>query len=201
MIEEYPSRPEGLTDKPLPEEFYPLAGRLVRAFADFEDLVLRALAARVGVDSDQVRLLIGFQPLSKLNELLSYVAKTTGPECESMFAPVLDAIKGPMKVRNIACHATYIGTDASNNLFFLTNKLLTYPSSGQLNFEAVGISIETLANAVERMDIMLPALTEAWQLETSLKTHLQRQLKDHPKAQNAHQRQKGRIPRQKSSPE
>lgn len=199
MIREYPKELPQRQSVPLPSEFYPLTGRLVRAFAEIEELLSLSLAFRLGVNEDAVKVLLGKQSYPALAGLLGTVANGIGPDLAKSYRDIFDTLEDLKTIRNILSHSTYIGRDQTDTYWFKGRSTLKIEDAGRFIMEEFGLTIPTVEAAANQAERFVDDLPSLLQLEAWLETRPQRLLWHHPKAPNTRQKYKGQKPRRKSS--
>jgi len=161
-------------------------GRLVRAFAEIEDLITLYICNLAELSESRASILLGRTAITRRLAMAAYLAKTTGPEITALHAQLFNAgFEECLLCRNTVAHGVLVGLTDENRFAFLTDK-----TEDPLGDSAIRIVIsythEDIKIYADLAESAIPIITYNLKLETLRDRRLQQSLLPH---------RKGRIPK------
>lgn len=202
MPKTYAHEPTDIVVSELDDETLLSIGRLIRAFAEIEDLVFLYLCGLAETSETKATILFASVPLQKKLEMAEYLAQTTGEQIVEMHRTLFDAtFKEALQLRNTVAHGVFLGKDPKEHrLLFLTNK--TSPPVGT----AARVAVEGwLADNIKQYSVA--ATTFIKELEAQLRLQPLRErrllttLQAHPKGRKPQSKKRRPDARPRSSQE
>lgn len=164
--------PESTHIKPtkINKETLAAIGRLIRAFAEIEDLLTLHICNLTSVPEGRIIVLLGRTAMSKRLEIAEYFAKTAGANALAAHKNVFNrTFQDALGCRNAVAHGTLLGRTQHKELTFLTAKtevptgtatLLVVESYLPKNIIAYAKMAELAVPLIEK-NLMLQALRQA----------------------------------------
>jgi hypothetical protein len=173
-------------------------GRIVRAFAEIDDLLMFHIAGMVGISESQAIVLLGRSQASAKMEIAQYLAKMKGENFIALHKEIFNSAYDECRqCRNTVAHGVLLGETEEGKIAFLTaeKKEPDGPSSSLVVISYPPKDIDTLARISETF---IGAISEKLQLASWRDKRLQQSILPHPKAQTQPSR-KTKPPRQPKS--
>ena len=109
----------------IPDEVYTAMGKIIRAFAEIEDLILLYLCRLAETPESVITLLLGRTPVSAKLKLAQYLARSRGKETLALHKEIFTKeFSDALKKRNAIAHGTLLGVDENGAYAFKTAKEL-----------------------------------------------------------------------------
>lgn len=190
MVIQKSSAASALTAKPISEADYTHAGKIMRAFAEIDDMLTLHIGNLTGVDPARATILLGRSPLSAKINTAATLAKLASAAAAATHATVFDStlLVIGQKFRNALAHGTYLGVDSDGAYAFLT-PTPTDASAERLQLEVLAIDPASLADVATKLLVALPEIERVLRLTTLRQRRFPQRLEAHPKGQP--QRKKG----------
>ena len=174
----------------LPDSTLTDIGRLVRAFAEIEDLVFLYICLLAEISASRAVALLGRTALKRRIEMAGYLAKMTGQKItelhKTIFGQEFEEIR---KCRNAVCHGKYLGVHDDGGYAFLTQQ--TADPIGENAIQIVQsyhpLVISQFAKWAEEA---VPEIEKRLKLEALRQERLRKPLGPHPKYQPRSNRKK-----------
>lgn len=162
-------------------------GRLVRAFADYEEITNLFIAGLTKLTQSQALILLGRAGIANRLKMAEHLAKITPGEHLDRFKKAFDTdfFRDAHQCRNATAHGTYLGMDDEGFVAFLTDK-----TDNPVGQSTVQIVISYLPATIKEVSLAaaknVDPMAKILGLETWLKKHQPQTLRPH---------KKGRLPR------
>lgn len=187
MPSSYGADPKDLKPVKLDEATLVAIGRLIRAFAEFEELATLTIGAHAKINQSQSVIVLGKAGLATRLKMAEHLAKLAGSDHLDRFKAVFDTVgfRDLHQCRNAVAHGVLLGVDDDGMLAFLTDK----------TDEPQGSSTTQLVASYHPETIQKLSVVAEGAIEPSAKMlGLQSWLKRY-QPQSLHPHKKGRKPR------
>jgi hypothetical protein len=178
----YADKAEALTPAALPDETLTEIGRLVRAFADIEELVTLYICNLAEISQSRALVLLGKTALVRRLEIAEYLAYMTGKEIAALHKQIFSSgFRESLECRNAVAHGIVLGKTNDGRFAFLTSKteLPTGTSAIQL---AITYHHESIAEFAKVAEAAIPLLEKHLKLGELRAQRYQGSLLPHRKA-------------------
>ena len=158
-------------------------GRLVRAFAEIEDIVDLFICNLTEMSESKVTVILGRSAMRKKLEIAEQLARMRSDDALKIYNAIFDtAFDDALECRNTVAHGILLGVAKGGEIAFLT------APSGKVEGEAaIRIVISYHPKAIQSKAIVseaaIPKMIEALQVQGQREERLQRPLAPHPKSQ------------------
>lgn len=183
MVRTYGDKEEALSPAVLPDTMLTEIGRLIRAFAEIEDLINLYLCGLAKINESQALVLLGKTAVTRRLEMAEYLALMTGTEITKLHKQIFNAgFREALECRNAVAHGLLLGKTTDDRYAFVTAKteIPTGPSAIQLAITYHEHSVTAYARLAEDA---VPLIEKQLKLEDMRAGRLQRSLLPHRKAQ------------------
>jgi hypothetical protein len=175
--------PESTHIKPtkINKETLAAIGRLIRAFAEIEDLLTLHICNLTSVPEGRIIVLLGRTAMSKLLEIAEYFAKTAGANALAAHKNVFNrTFQDALGCRNAVAHGTLLGRTQHKELTFLTAK--TEVPTGTATVLVVESYLPKNIIAYAKMaELAVPLIEKNLMLRALRQARLRKPLSPHPK--------------------
>lgn len=183
MVRTYGDKEERFTATKLPAKVLTDIGRLIRAFAEIEDLITLYICNLAEINQSRALVLLGKAAITRRLEMAEYLAQMTGPEITAEHGKIFNSgFRDALECRNCAAHGVLLGKTSDGRYAFLTDK--TAPTS---NESAIQIAITYDAESISAYAVVaeraIPQIEKRLKLQELRAERRQRPLLPHRKAQ------------------
>ena len=182
MPRSYGHKEEPLKPTKLPVKVLADIGRLVRAFADIEDLVTLYICNLAEINESRAIVLLGKAALTRRLEMAEYLAQMTGKGIAALHKQLFNSMfREALECRNAVAHGILLGKTEAGRYAFLTSKteIPTGPSAIQL---AITYDPESIKVYAKLSEDAVPLIEKHLKLQGLRQARLQRPLLPHRKA-------------------
>ena len=159
-------------------------GRIVRACAEWEDMLKLYIFDLAGVSQSVGVVMLGRTPFSTLTTMAQYLSKMAGEDSLKSYKFVFESsLKNAIACRNAVCHGVFLGIDQSGHYGFLTTKTAE-PENGVSVQLVENYSEQTLAAIADAITSSLPVIERELNVGPSRQKRFGRSLQHHRKGQN-----------------
>ena len=182
MSRSYSAETQALSPAKLPRKTLADIGRLVRAFADIEDLVNLYICNLAQISESRALVLLGKAALTRRLEMAEYLAQMTGVEIATLQKQLFNSIfREALECRNSVVHGILLGKTAEEEYAFLTSK--TEPPTGASAIQvAITYNAESISGYARLAEDAVPKIEKLLKLEGRRAKRLQQPLLPHRKA-------------------
>lgn len=183
MVRSYGDREETLKPAVLPDSVLTEIGRLIRAFAEIEDLINLYLCGLAQINESKALVLLGRTAITRRIEMAEYLALMTGDAISATHKEIFNSgFREALECRNAVAHGLLLGRTDDDRFAFLTAKteIPSGPSAVQLAISYHEASISAYAKLATDA---IPQIEARLKLEDMRAARLQRPLLPHRKAQ------------------
>jgi hypothetical protein len=161
MRKVYSTQGSGLHPATLPDEALLAVGRLVRAFAEMEDILNMFLWNVAGISELQAIVLTGGLPVSKKMDLAKAFAIQAGEEPTKVYQKVFgDEMFGLIQWhRNIVAHGYLLGKTDKGEFAFKTSTWLP-EHKGKVGFQVVCLPLEAIEHYASAAENAIPLMVD-----------------------------------------
>lgn len=194
MPRTYSDKEQQLKPTTLPDGVLLAIGKLVRAFAETEDLVNLHLCNLAETTESRIIVLLGKTAITRRLEMAEYLAQMAGEHVADLHKKVFNAgFREALECRNTVAHGLLLGETEDGSYAFLTSKaeVPTGKTAVQLAITYTAESIKEYARLAEDA---VPLIEKHLRLGVLRRTRLGRPLHAHRKARPQ------RIPSAKKKP-
>lgn len=166
----------------LPVKVLTSIGRLVRAFAEIDDLITLYICNLAEVSESRAIVMLGRTQGSTRVDIAYYLAKMTGEKITAIHKEIFNSSYTECrKCRNAVAHGVFLGKTEEGHFAFLTSDTAepTGPSAIQIAISFSPRNIEGYAKIAEES---IPMIIERLKLSSLRDTRLGRPLRPHRKA-------------------
>jgi hypothetical protein len=172
-------KPAALTTETLSD-----IGRLVRAFAEIEDILDLHIACLAGISETKVTILLGRTAISRRMEIAETLARLRPDKALEVHLSAFKGFGDISDCRNAVAHGKLLGVDDDGKLAFLTFN--SAPPSGEAAIRvAFSYHPETIKLLATTAEAAIPTLERMLQVEALRAERLLRPLQPHSKARVA----------------
>jgi hypothetical protein len=184
MARAYATKPSKITPVKLSADTLTSIGRLVRAWAEIEDLITLFICKSMGLNESQSVLLIGKQGISRKLQIAAYIAKADSPAAAALHAHIFgDKFYDLHHCRNAVAHGVLLGKTEAGTIAFLTSKT-DEPLDGGAIIEVASFTEETIAACARIAEAAIPKIEKTLKLSALREIRLQQTLVALPKGLN-----------------
>ena len=183
MVRFYGNKEEQLTATTLPTKVLADIGRLIRAFAEIEDLITLYICNLAEINQSRALILLGKAAITRRLEMAEYLAQMTGPEITAEHGKIFNSdFRDALECRNCVAHGVLLGKTDDGRYAFLTDKTATpnNESATQIAISYEAKSISTYAIVAQRA---IPQIETRLKLQELRAERLLRPLLPHRTAQ------------------
>lgn len=183
MVATYPIRIGKLQEAALDDETLIAIGRLIRAFAQIEDLITLHIGKLTNLNEYAVTALLGRTAVTRRLAIAELLASMISPDAlkrhKGCFNAEFTELQG---VRNAVAHGALVGKTDSGEYAFMTGQAAPEPEMGvpQVVECYTTAGLKAYAEGAEKA---IPQLVRILKLQPLLQTRTQRVLGPHSKAQ------------------
>lgn len=176
----------------LPESTLTDIGRLVRAFAEIEDLVFLYICGLADISESRATALIGGVPLQRRIDMAGYLAKMTGKKITAIQKTIFDKTFEEIRsCRNTVSHGKYLGVEDSGGFAFLTQK--RDDPIGESAIQIVESYHPEIISQFAKMAVeAVPKIEKLLKLEASRQERVSKPLRPHKKFRPRNTKKKGK---------
>ena len=121
MVKTYSDKAQQLEQAELSDAFLLSVGRLVRAFAEIEDILTLHICKLLGTTESKGIIVLGRTGFNKKVEIAQFLGKLTGAETVKIHQSIFDdAFKDASAARNAVAHGSLVGKTADGFYTFRT---------------------------------------------------------------------------------
>lgn len=162
-------------------ESYAHIGRMIRAFAEIEDIVTLYICKLAGISESTGQVLLGRMPLSARIAAARYLAKTKNPKIVALHDQIFDArFSESNRLRNAFAHGVLLGVSDDGYYAFRTTDTVE-PDSETAKLTVIRAHPKTIKGYADDAVNTVPKIAKALQLDAFRQTRHERPLADHPK--------------------
>ena len=163
---------------------YNAMGRVVRAFAEIEDILTLHLCALSNISEGQVLILLGATPLSKKLKIARQFAVARGESACELFDGWFGTagFQAALACRNVVAHGVFLGQTETGQLAFRTMKTLNADET-TVGAEVVCYDTNAFLEVASSAELAIPNLEKGLQLQALRETRREQSLDPHSKAQ------------------
>lgn len=181
MAKTYSSAPVSLKPTNLDGATLLNIGRLVRAFAEIEDLITMYICHLAEINESRGLVLLGKTNISKKLEIAEYLAKMTGKKITSLHGQLFnEGFRDAKNCRNAVAHGVLMGVSEDGRLAFLTSTA-SDPVEMSAMQEVISYEPKDIKIHAELAERAIPLLEEHLKLGPWRKRRLERPLLPHRK--------------------
>jgi hypothetical protein len=164
-------------------------GRLIRAFAEIEDIVNLRIALLARTSTANVAIFLGRAGLANRLKILKLLSEGEGLQAEELFAQTFDnpAFLDLHSARNTLAHGRLLGLDEAGRITFQVIEPSAIDSDA-VHLTAYAYSPELLADLAQRAEGLIPQMETDFGLTALRETRRAQALGPHSKAQPTGQR-------------
>lgn len=163
------------------DETHKHIGRLIRAFAEIDDMVTLYICNLAEISESRAVILLGRTPISTKLKNALYLAKMTGEEITKLHKHVFDeAFYMANKCRNALAHGAFMGADKDGRLAFLTSDAID-PVDDAAVMTVMSFRPDTIKAYADSVVEALPRMEKVLKLESLRKKRRAGGLGAHPK--------------------
>lgn len=184
MVMIFSSSPSSIKPYRITNATHNAMGRVVRAFAEIEDILTLHLCALANISEGQIMILLGKTPLSKKLEIARQFADARGPTARELFDSWFGTkgFQDLLACRNVVAHGVFLGRTESGHLAFRTVKSLNADET-TVAAEVVCYDKNELSEVASSVELAILNLEKALQLQASRETRRGQSLDPRSKAQ------------------
>lgn len=183
MVRFYGDKEERFTATKLPTKVLADIGRLIRAFAEIEDLITLYICQLAEINQSRALVLLGKAAITRRLDMAKYLAQMTGPEITAEHTKIFNSgFRDALECRNCVAHGVLLGKTSDGRYAFLTDKTVptNIESAIQVAISYDAHSIWAYAKVAEQA---IPQIEKRLKLQELRAERLQRPLLPHRKAQ------------------
>ena len=183
MPPSYGSEEQALSPAKLPHKTLADIGRLIRAFADLEDLVTLYICNLAEISESRALVLLGRAALTRRLQMAEYLAQMTGKGIAGLHKQIFNAgFRDALECRNAVAHGILLGKTKDGRYAFLTSK--TEPPTGKSAIQlAISYDPISISGYAKLAEAAVPLIEKHLKLQGLRAERLQRPLLPHRKAQ------------------
>lgn len=183
MPRSFSAKEEDLTPVVLPDKLLTEIGRLIRAFAEIEDLVTLYICNLAEISESKALVLLGRAAITRRVEMAEYLALMTGLEIGKLHASIFNLeFREALECRNTVAHGLLLGQTEDGRYAFLTSK--TEAPVGKAAIQvAISYDFHSIASYANIAERAVPLICTQLKLQELREARLQRPLLPHRKAQ------------------
>ena len=179
----YPSAPPNLKAVPIDEGTLTEIGRLVRVFAEIEDIVTLFICTLAEISESKAAVILGKTAITRRLEMAEYLASLRDDKAIDAYRSIFNtSFRDCLDCRNAVTHGTYVGQDENGYYTFLTETRIK-PESDSTRIVAIAYAPAAIAGYAQSLEKFIPEMESVLQLESLRQTRFQPDLQPHPKAQ------------------
>ena len=181
MTDVYSPKETKLTPAIIPQDALIAIARLVRAFAEIDDLINLYICCLAQITEGQAVVLLGRTPAStKLNTAL-YLGKMTSKKLTQIHNNTFNAgYRSCRKCRNAVAHGVFLGETDEGRLAFLTSET-TEPTNESAIQIVISYNVEAITEFADLAEASIPIIIKRLQLGPLRDRRLGRPLQPHRK--------------------
>jgi hypothetical protein len=165
-------------------------GRLVRAFAEIEDLINLFISRLANISESKTIVLLGRTPISRKLEIAMYLATMAGPNSVTLHKFIFDSsFLECQKCRNAVAHGILLGKTEDNRFAFLTAETLEPTGSSAIQ-TVISFKKKDIAVYARHAEQAVPQIEKLLQLSPLREKRLQQPLEPHRKGLRQQQQKK-----------
>jgi hypothetical protein len=168
----------------LPDDVLLAMGRLIRAFAEIEDIITLHLCSVADISEGQAVLLLGRLAMSKKLTMAYTFAAARGGDNKARLDGCFDndEYKACLKARNVAAHGLLLGLTEEGKIAFRTVET-TSASLDAVGLEAISFELEAFEIYAGMAENAIPQIEDRLGVQALREERRLRDLGGHPKAQ------------------
>ena len=184
MVMIFSSSTSSLKPRRISNATYNAMGRVVRAFAEIEDILTLHLCELSNISEGQVMILLGKTPLSKKLEIARQFADARGTPARELFDCWFGTkgFQAALACRNVVAHGVFLGQTETGHLAFRTMKSLNADETS-VSVEVVCYDNKSFLEVASSAELAIPSLEKGLQLQASREIRRGQSLDPHSKAQ------------------
>lgn len=185
------NQPSKLSRTTISDETHADIGRLIRAFAEIDDMLTAHISDLAHTSESRGSVLLGRSPISTKIAVALYLAKMEDQTAIDVHNSVFDAdeFKHSLKCRNAVAHGALLGENENGELSFLTTTTLN-PDNDAASMEVLSYTPDRIKACANAMTDAVPRIEKVLKLSALRERRLLRSLEPHPKGQNQQKRSK-----------
>lgn len=167
----------------LPVKTLTAVGRLIRAFAEIEDMVTLYICNLAEINESRAVVLLGKTAITRRLEMAQYLAQMTGKKITALHSQIWnDGFRAAMTCRNTVAHGVLLGRAPDKRYAFLTAK--TEPPTGKSAIQVtVSYRHEDIAAYAKFAEDAIPLIEKHLKLQALRQARLRKPLLPHRKSQ------------------
>jgi|CXWL01.1.fsa_nt_gi hypothetical protein len=179
----YSSKPSKLKPTTLSSDVLASIGRLVRAFAEIDDLITLYICNLAEISESRAVVLLGRTQASTKLDIAAYLAKMTGVKITALHSEIFGSgYREYRKCRNAVAHGVLLGETEDGQFAFLTSETAEPDATDKATIQVVySYSAQIIAIYAQRAEEAIPVITENLKLSSLRQTRLERPLQPHRK--------------------